>query len=105
MPRTIRAHTVTHQRRPPRDTAGKNALIKFDNALSKKYEKQLENFSEEELRKLEELNELCRKIGSEEASDRLRDLGGISRLGHCGGNDLVNHGAAVKIVLTEHKGP
>ena len=33
-------------------------MIKFDNALSKKYEKQLENFSEEELRKLEELNEL-----------------------------------------------
>ena len=33
-------------------------MIKFDNALSKKYEKQLENFSEDEFRKLEELKEL-----------------------------------------------
>ena len=33
-------------------------MIKFDNALSKKYEKQLENFSEDELRKLEELKDL-----------------------------------------------
>ncbi|KAH9887359.1 nuclear condensing complex subunit, partial [Cubamyces lactineus] len=33
-------------RRPPRDTAAKNALAKFDAALWKKYERQLENFSE-----------------------------------------------------------
>ncbi|TBU47907.1 nuclear condensing complex subunit [Dichomitus squalens] len=45
-------------RRPPRDTAGKNALIKFDSALAKRYEKQLENFSEDEFRKLEELKDL-----------------------------------------------
>lgn len=32
--------------------------MKFDAALSKKYEQQLENFSEEEFRKLEELREL-----------------------------------------------
>ncbi|KAI0360255.1 ARM repeat-containing protein [Trametes cingulata] len=45
-------------RRPPRDTAAKNALVKFDAALSKKYERQLANFSEDEFRKLEELREL-----------------------------------------------
>ncbi|KAJ8457735.1 hypothetical protein ONZ51_g11351 [Trametes cubensis] len=45
-------------RRPPRDTAAKNALAKFDAALWKKYERQLENFSEDEFRKLEELREL-----------------------------------------------
>ncbi|KAI0777818.1 nuclear condensing complex subunit [Trametes elegans] len=50
--------TNLRTRRPPRDTAAKNALIKFDAALSKKYEKQLENFSEDEFRKLEELREL-----------------------------------------------
>ena len=46
------------QRRPPRDTTAKNALAKFDAAIAKKYEKQLENFSDEELRKLEELKDL-----------------------------------------------
>ncbi len=46
------------QRRPPRDTTAKNALAKFDATITKKYEKQLENFSDEELRKLEELKEL-----------------------------------------------
>ncbi|OSD02561.1 hypothetical protein PYCCODRAFT_320509 [Trametes coccinea BRFM310] len=50
--------TNLRSRRPPRDTAAKNSLAKFDAALSKKYEKQLENFSEEEFRKLEELREL-----------------------------------------------
>ncbi|KAH9848970.1 nuclear condensing complex subunit [Lenzites betulinus] len=50
--------TNLRSRRPPRDTAGKNALVKFDAALSKKYERQLENFSEDEFRKLEELREL-----------------------------------------------
>lgn len=33
-------------------------MIKFDNALSKKYEKQLENFNEDDMRKLEELKDL-----------------------------------------------
>ena len=46
------------QRRPPRDTSAKNALAKFDATLNKRYEKQLENFSEDEFRKLEELKEL-----------------------------------------------
>ncbi|KAL1941783.1 hypothetical protein VTO73DRAFT_6783 [Trametes versicolor] len=50
--------TNLRSRRPPRDTAAKNALVKFDAALSKKYERQLENFSEDEFRKLEELREL-----------------------------------------------
>ena len=49
---------TTQQRRPPRDTAAKNALAKLDAALWKKYERQLENFSEDEFRKLEELREL-----------------------------------------------
>ncbi|KAI0824958.1 nuclear condensing complex subunit [Trametes gibbosa] len=50
--------TNLRSRRPPRDTAGKNALVKFDAALSKKYERQLENFSEDEYRQLEALREL-----------------------------------------------
>ncbi|KAI0747199.1 nuclear condensing complex subunit [Daedaleopsis nitida] len=45
-------------RRPPRDTSAKNALSKFEAALTKKYERQLENFSEDEFRKLEELKDL-----------------------------------------------
>ena len=58
-PGRVVSFRLTHpQRRPPRDTAAKNALAKFDAALSKKYERQLENFSEEELRKLEELREM-----------------------------------------------
>ena len=52
------AHREGSQRRPPRDTSAKNALSKFENALSKKYEKALENFSEDEFRKLEELKDL-----------------------------------------------
>ncbi|RDX45406.1 hypothetical protein OH76DRAFT_1420865 [Lentinus brumalis] len=50
--------TNLRTRRPPRDTTAKNALAKFDATITKKYEKQLENFSDEELRKLEELKEL-----------------------------------------------
>ncbi|KAH9930472.1 nuclear condensing complex subunit [Epithele typhae] len=45
-------------RRPPRDTTSKNALAKFDASLAKKYEKQLEDFSEDDLRKLEELKDM-----------------------------------------------
>ncbi|OBZ78081.1 Condensin complex subunit 3 [Grifola frondosa] len=45
-------------RRPLRDTVAKNAFNKFDNAISKKFEKQLADFSEEEYRKLEHLKEL-----------------------------------------------
>lgn len=46
------------QRRPLRDTASNNALNRFDASISKKYEKQLEDFNEEEYRQLESLKEL-----------------------------------------------
>ncbi|CAL1698734.1 unnamed protein product [Somion occarium] len=45
-------------RRPLRDLASKNAFVKFETAISKKFEKQLEDFNEEEYRKLEHLQEL-----------------------------------------------
>ncbi len=48
----------TNQRRPLRDAIGNNALRKFDTSVSKKFEKQLEGFSEEEYRKLAELKDL-----------------------------------------------
>jgi condensin complex subunit 3 len=41
-----------------RDATAKNAFTKFDNAITKKYEKQLENFNEEEYRKLEYLKDM-----------------------------------------------
>ena len=46
------------QRRPIRDTTAKNALAKFDAAISKKYAEQLDNFNEEDYRQLEYLNDL-----------------------------------------------
>lgn len=46
------------RRRPLRDNVAKNAFVKFDNTISKKFEKQLEGFSEEEYRQLESLHEL-----------------------------------------------
>ena len=52
------AHPRASQRRPPRDTSAKNVLSKFEDTLLKKYEKALENFSEDELWKLEELKDL-----------------------------------------------
>ncbi|KAF9484715.1 hypothetical protein BDN70DRAFT_872249 [Pholiota conissans] len=45
-------------RRPLRDTICKTALAKFEATITKKFEKQLEHFSEEEFRKLAELQEL-----------------------------------------------
>ncbi|KAI0040302.1 ARM repeat-containing protein [Auriscalpium vulgare] len=45
-------------RRPLRDTAAVNALTKFENTISKKFEEQLRDFNEEEFRKLESLKEL-----------------------------------------------
>ena len=51
-------YTCSTQRRPLRDAVSKNALRRFDNAISKKFEMQLEGFSEEEYRKLAELKEL-----------------------------------------------
>ena len=41
-----------------RDIASKNAFTKFETAISKKFEKQLEDFNEEEYRNLEHLQEL-----------------------------------------------
>jgi len=46
------------KRRPLRDAAAKNSFARFDNTITKKYEKQLDDFSEEEYRKLEYLNEM-----------------------------------------------
>jgi condensin complex subunit 3 len=45
-------------RRPPRDASALAALLKFDNALSKRFEKQLEDFGEAEYRQLQSLQEL-----------------------------------------------
>lgn len=45
-------------RRPPRDASALAALVKFDNALSKRFEKQLEDFGEAEYRQLQSLQEL-----------------------------------------------
>ncbi|KIM49317.1 hypothetical protein M413DRAFT_438505, partial [Hebeloma cylindrosporum] len=45
-------------RRPLRDSVCNNAFTKFETLITKKFENQLEHFSEEEFRKLEELNEL-----------------------------------------------
>ncbi|KAF9234460.1 nuclear condensing complex subunit [Melanogaster broomeanus] len=45
-------------RRPLRDTAARNAFTKFDAAISKKYADKLADFSEEEYRQLEQLNDL-----------------------------------------------
>ena len=45
-------------RRPPRDASALAALIKFDGALSKRFEKQLEDFNEMEYRQLQSLQEL-----------------------------------------------
>lgn len=46
------------QRRPIRDTSAKNALAKFDAAISKKYAEQLDGFNEEDYRQLEYLRDL-----------------------------------------------
>ncbi|KAF8268083.1 nuclear condensing complex subunit [Lactarius quietus] len=45
-------------RRPPREASAQAALAKFDTALSKRFEKQLEDFDEAEYRQLESLREL-----------------------------------------------
>ncbi|KAG1728449.1 nuclear condensing complex subunit [Suillus lakei] len=47
-----------NSRRPTRDTAAKNALAKFDAAISKRYAEQLESFNEEDYRQLEYLKDL-----------------------------------------------
>lgn len=53
----IAAAYLEFQRRPLKDTSSRNTLSKFDALVSKKFEKQLE-LKEEELRKLEELQDL-----------------------------------------------
>ncbi|KIJ59925.1 hypothetical protein HYDPIDRAFT_99639 [Hydnomerulius pinastri MD-312] len=45
-------------RRPLRDTTARNAFTKFDAAVTKKYADKLADFSEEEYRQLEQLNDL-----------------------------------------------
>ncbi|KAI0063895.1 hypothetical protein BV25DRAFT_1823946 [Artomyces pyxidatus] len=47
-----------HSRRPLRDSAANTAFTKFDNSISKKFEKQLEDFDEAEYRQLESLKDL-----------------------------------------------
>ncbi|KDQ54411.1 hypothetical protein JAAARDRAFT_60793 [Jaapia argillacea MUCL 33604] len=49
-------HNLT-SRRPLHDTTSKNAFNKFETSVSKKFEKQLEGFNEEEYRELESLKE------------------------------------------------
>ena len=46
------------KRRPPKDTTSSNALLRYEKAISSKYEKQLASFNEEEYRQLEELKDL-----------------------------------------------
>ncbi|KAG2363036.1 nuclear condensing complex subunit [Suillus spraguei] len=47
-----------NSRRPIRDAAAKNALARFDAAISKRYAEQLESFNEEDYRQLEYLKDL-----------------------------------------------
>ncbi|GKT40436.1 uncharacterized protein ColSpa_00617 [Colletotrichum spaethianum] len=54
---------------------------------------------------LKQLNKLEREIAGEEGGDSLGDLGRVGRLRNGGGSHLVNHGAAVDVVLAENKGP
>ncbi|KAG6819105.1 hypothetical protein H0H93_015408 [Arthromyces matolae] len=51
-------------RRPIRDTTTNNAFTKFETAITKKFAKQLEDFSEEEYRKLEQLEDLFQFVDS-----------------------------------------
>jgi condensin complex subunit 3 len=52
------------QRRPLRDFTCNTAFTRFETAISKKFEKQLQHFTEEEFRKLEELTELFEFLDS-----------------------------------------
>ena len=49
--------TLGMKKRPVRDTVANNACAKFDALLSKKYDKLLEDFSEEAYRELESLKD------------------------------------------------
>lgn len=57
------------QRRPLRDTTSQNAFSKFEDALSKKFASQLEGFSEEEYRQLENLDAHANMKGAFEFVD------------------------------------
>ena len=46
------------KRRPLKDAVARNAFARFDAMISKKYEKQLEDFSEDQYRQLEYLKEM-----------------------------------------------
>ena len=52
------------QRRPLRDFICNTAFTRFETAISRKFEKQLQHFTEEEFRKLEELTELFEFLDS-----------------------------------------
>ncbi|KAF8494799.1 nuclear condensing complex subunit [Gautieria morchelliformis] len=50
--------TTLQRRRPLRDTTSKNAMLRFDKALTKRFAQPLEGFNEDDFRKLEDLKEL-----------------------------------------------
>jgi len=54
----LNAQSLVVQRRPLRDNTANNAFTRFDAAISKQFEKQLEDFNEEEYRKMKDLKEL-----------------------------------------------
>ncbi|KAJ7650656.1 nuclear condensing complex subunit [Roridomyces roridus] len=54
-------HTLS-SRRPLRDATSKNAFKKFDDAISKKFESELQDFNEEEYRKLEQLKGVFEEV-------------------------------------------
>lgn len=62
------------QRRPIRDTTAQNAFIKFDDMISKKFAKQLEGFSEEEYRQLENMKDLFEFLDAVEPDSEEEDV-------------------------------
>ncbi|CCM04766.1 uncharacterized protein FIBRA_06956 [Fibroporia radiculosa] len=57
--RTLKLLTYSlRSRRPMRDAAAQNAIVKFDDLISKKFARQLEGFSEDEYRQLENMQDL-----------------------------------------------
>ncbi|KAG6871627.1 hypothetical protein C0992_010585, partial [Termitomyces sp. T32_za158] len=62
-------------RRPIRDTTTNNAFTKFEAAVMKKYAQQLQEFSEEEYRKLEQLEKLFEYVDSIIPDDDEEEIG------------------------------
>ena len=60
----LKLKVYVKQRRPLRDSVCNTAFTKFETAISKKFEKQLQHFTEEEFRKFEELTELFEFVDS-----------------------------------------